>query len=592
MSAIDPYSPIDSWDGEEDNFADCEDEKSNSSEDERTLIKVNFAQTASPSNSQTYLNRAAGSSSNLLSSPQTLPYLSLSPTITTQEDERVAAVRSRKREAGCLRKLFSSAIQTAGRVEHLQQLESKTLSLIDSGGIMSVAKRLHSTPDEEDLEAPTPVSDDVDSPGVISVDVKKEPNFDFNAIVAPPGVAVFVNPPCLMETLTAPDLPEDSSSFSETLFNSTPAALHQAIVGEWVTLLYCIKPCPVEILNWLMDVACLSVDLNLREAALRSIIGLLQRALQHSSQLPHFVSYQSISAILVKLGANPDVLNSSVRELETCDQPNAHDTGVSSNGGATNLRIVADVVVRICTILSTVCSICRHSCPLSDVQNLVLLLLKTSLDPAVCSRGLCFKISECLSKLVTFLPNSQQQSLIDWLTNVASTLVSHHRNQLYVVELFSGYSNLRHIQRQLLRLYLWQAISHDGQNDQMDDGSFLSADSMQVPDDELVMKVLNYYCQIKNDEINFDQLRSVGKMLSVYILSQEMRWSHRQLKDRFVNRLSNLCNVRIRDSVLATIQSQVKDLLIRLRMEIQSRNESGVMIQKDLFGFFDTDRQS
>ena len=480
-SSFPPFSPRE--DDNKDEFADSDNE--NSSEEDDAFFKVNFESPIKnsqpgPSSSKPYV------ASPLPSAFTQPPTFSPSPKITPlKQHEEISQILSRKREAMCCKKLFSFAKIKTEQIEQLQVLQNKTVGLMGQGGIMSMAKRLQSVPDEE-TDPGTPNSA-ASSPSVFGR--RESISADSDKTVTP-GVAVFVHPPRLMGTLTAPVLlNQSSSSIHSTLFESNSATLREAVVGKWICMLYSTIPCPVEVANWLLEVTCLCSDAVLRESAFISLSSLLHRPLQCSPQSVHPVSYESIFTVLTKLGASQEVMDSSVHLLDARSGSTSCD--ISDN----STEIVSEAVKRIFTLVTGASSVSPRLYSLSGhgLQDLILLLLKVSLDSYVCRRGLGYTVSECLDRLLDPLSESERGSVSDWLTNLAPSVFNDHRNQLYIVEIFSfACPNLRPIQRQLLRTFLSQAIIVYEEEEEKEEP--MEDDSQPVtPDDQLALNVLNYY---------------------------------------------------------------------------------------------------
>ena len=569
--------------------------ESESSEDDVTFFSVSFSK-SQPSHSHSPLTSKHQSSSRLnppshlgQSSPA-----SFSPIVSPvkQRDERTAEIMRQKNDVESCRRLLLSAEGKIERIEELQALEGKTTDLMNQGGIMGMAERLkRASVVEQDVEvANSPPS----SPNVVPVVMKEGDNSSEPDIaVTPPGMPLFVNAPQLMENLAPPTLIHEGSlpPLQAALFQSNPTALHEAVVGEWLSLLYCSKPCPVEIMDWLLEVACLSPDSTLRESAFQSFRSLLPRVLQSQQRQQHPLTHQRILSVLVKLGADYEKLNSFTcfaEGLSGISQPVYPDATVT---------ILCDCIHKITCLMVQGCTITQNLYSLNDVQELVKLLLMVSLDPVVCSHGLNFEISTCLNSLLVSLSEDDQRPLRHKLAASAPLLFSHHHDQLHVVECFSYcFPDLRPIQRLLLRSFLQAAVSsgaqeQPGADEVMDEcpypqSSHEPPSDTAVTDSELAINVMVYYSHLPLEEVNYYQLHSVGTMLSIFLLSPEMTWSDAQSKQKFLGLLSHLCSVRIKDSISAPVRGPVKDLLIRLRMELQSQNESGNLKQRDLFGHF------
>lgn len=584
-----PHSPLS--EEEEMEFDSSREEETNSSDEDDMLFSVSFSKSQPGHPSATSSHSGVNPPSR---SGQASP-TSLSPMVSPvkQRDERAAEMMRQKEEADIYRRVLCSAESKIERIEQLQALEGKTTDLMDQGGIIGMAKRLKSISGvEQDVEVSSSVPS---SPTVVPVAMKEGVYSDPDIAVNPPGIPLFVHPPSLMETLVSPAVTgRDLPSLQVTLFHTNPTALREAVVGGWLSLLYCSKPCPMEVMDWLLEVTCLSPDFTLRESAFQSFWSLLPGVLQSQGKQQNPLSLERIFSVLVKLGADREKVESAAHLIDGPD-------GVSQQMyPQDSVPVLCGTIRTITCLLIRACTVSMNLYSFDVVQKLVWLLLKVSLDPVVCGHGLNLEISKCLNSLVLSLSEDNRQVLRHKLAGSAPLLFPHHHNQLHVAETFSySFPDLRPFQRLLLRSFLQAAIASGAQgvarlDEMMDDSPYPQSNSEAdkppsdtlISDSDLALQVMVHYCRIPVGEIDYHQLHSIGLMLSIFLQSPEMHWSDAHTKEQFHGALSHLCSVRIKDSISAPVRGPVKDLLIRLRMELQSQNESGNLRQRDLFGHF------
>ena len=85
--------------------------------------------------------------------------------------------------------------------------------------------------------------------------------------------------------------------------------------------------------------------------------------------------------------------------------------------------------------------------------------------------------------------------------------------------------------------------------------------------------------------MNFPELHSVMTVLELFIKPPDMKWPLRGNKQSFLNDLSRLGTKKIRDNVLVPEVGPVKDLIIRMKLNLEQEEGSDGLRQTNLFSF-------
>lgn len=512
---------------------------------------------------------------NTQSSHRDIPTIHLSPSqsssshmISPLKKDKVAEVKQRKQDAEMSAKTIQQAESTIKRIVEMQDLESKSSSYINDGGIMGIAGRCISN---EPVHHQSRSSHGF----VIPSSVKKSTTKSCPSLpIQPPGLLIFTKPPVLIDTIFVPaSIVDEFSSFSMSTL------MEDLILGDWLSFKYCCKPCPIFVLHWLVEVSCLSNNITIRRRAFEALNSLIPNALNVVQDPQKVLSIELVISILVKLGANPDHLKSfMLSENET----HAHES----------CNFVLESLQNLLKLIATVNSICPYS--FEDIKNLTSLCIKVSLDTKAYSSKIFGECSACLNNLVSQLTMKEQDLLAIFLANSAITDNIHHHNQLHIVELFAtSVPKLRNLQRLLLREFLrivdTRQIHSKGRS--IDTSDILQLENasssklLPVQDHTIADNVVSYYSTISLEDIDYYQFHSVAVMLTIFI-STHTRWPNPQSMQNFISSLSHLCSVKIQDSVHEPLRGPVKDVLIRLRMDLQSHCCTNDLQQKDLFNYF------
>ena len=389
----------------------------------------------------------------------------------------------------------------------------------------------------------------------------------------PPGQNFFINPPNFITELYPPgymyeeDPTNQASTFANVedhlLTQQDPSVLKMIICSEWLKLCYLHKSCPLLIWQWLFQIMCRSHDQELSRGAFRSLTSLI-----HVAKLRQDVSsilvppLSDITDILVHLGAHP----SSVKAGSHCD-PMEEDSVFKFSSPMQNLSHMLQYVV--------MCLKCCHKeCySVQDIETLIVLLVRISLDHHVCGEPIEFQVSLCIAALVAAVSETQWCPLLVRLVGKITTLSDHHHDKLHVMYLMSGTSQRLHLlQRELCRKSLEQLTEAED--------SQAAASSVRG----LVRHVVEYFLSRQRSECFEDYyiMFSVFSMVALCIHPSVMEWPSNQEKMELSILLGTLCSKKIRDNPDHPERSIVKDLVIRLMLEVKSQKDK-TMRQASLF---------
>lgn len=477
------------------------------------------------------------------------------------EEERKAVLH--------LSQLVKPVFKTIRAIDRHQAIDSKVDGYRDQGGIKGLSKRVR---DRMEREADSP---DCPSPSS-SVDSKMggDNKITIHLPVFPPGTSLFTAPPTLMADISLPSVGGLPPFLANTLSQGGGSTiLRELLVGQRLAILFSSRPCPREIVVWLLEVSCLCSEDNMRMSAFYSLCQLLR-----ASSVAIFP---------------PDVW-----KVVT------HLGGAESGGEGGYVHspqeqfLVAQGVSRLLQFLMHCLG--RRPYNVEQTKELFGLVLRLALDPLVCQCTVCVgtPVGGVLAALEGSIANEDDWAVIkSHVLALVSSLTSHHHNKLYIVELFTSNSQrTRQLQRELLKQALWSVVGganstvpeiEDGENMEMEIQQQTSSqpiDNMSTSDYELAKSVLLHYFKIDNADINYYEAHSVIKLLAMLLRRPDFHWESKDSRRDFVRLLSDFNSRKMRDSIFELERGLVKDLVIRLKLELQEGREG--LRQTDLFSYF------
>ena len=389
----------------------------------------------------------------------------------------------------------------------------------------------------------------------------------------PPGQKFFINPPNFITELYPPGYlyEEDTTNQASTFANvqdellsqqEDPSVLKMIICSEWLKLCYLHKSCPLLVWQWLFQIMCRSHDQELSLGAFRSLTSLIHVAKQRQDVSSiFFPPLSDITDILVHLGADPSLLKAGSHS-----EPMEEDSVSKFSSPLHNLSHMLQYVV--------MCLKCYHKefYSVQDIETWIVLLVRLSLDHNVSGEPIEFQVSLCIAALVAVVSEAEWCSLLLRLVGKITTLSEHHHDKLHVVYLMSGTSQRLHLlQRELCLKSLEQLTEAED-----------SASSVRG----LVRHVVEYFLSRQQSDCFEDYyvMFSVFSMVALCIHPSVMVWPSKQEKMELSVLLGTLSSKKIRDNPDHPERSIVKDLVIRLMLEVKSQKDKTTK-QGSLFSY-------
>ena len=443
-----------------------------------------------------------------------------------------------------------------------KELDTQVHVLKKAGGVLGLAKR---------LEERNQDSDSSDSDATSSMHDQKESDVsELDWRTTPPGLPFFTLPAQFLEELSPPYIPDCTSlnPLESSMLQGNACTLSEAIQGGWLTIFFKSKPCPLVVLEWLWEVACLSQAEKLRHAAFKCLSALVPN--EH-----RFSRMTNISRVLAKLGAS---ISSS-----GCP-PGCSDNSSS----ARSTQLLTDAVLKIANLVNLPCLQCQPCYSEDEVVKLLEILLRLSLDPLVCLH-VSTDISRCISHLVHSL-GVQWRNVQVKAVNTVLELTDSYRNQSHIIVHLLSSPDLSGFQKQLAKNCLVRMLQQKKPSAFKSDGlvngttpELAEPLTLDIQDCRVALAVVDYFGEQPVERVNYRELHSVILILGVLVHHPQMNWPNDQEKEKFIRHLTYLSNVKIKNSVLLPDSGPVKDLLIRMTLEIQNEGGGGLK-QQTLFG--------
>lgn len=386
----------------------------------------------------------------------------------------------------------------------------------------------------------------------------------------PPGQTFFVRQPDFITELYPPCYEEDPANSSTSMFSNVegslltqqdPTVLRNIVCSEWLTICYLQKPCPPTVWQWLFQIMCRSHDQEVSSGAFKSLTSLIQTAKKRqdaaSIQVPLVAD---ITDILINLGADPSAMNGTVGESME------EDCVFEFSSPTHNLSHLLQFLIMCLKSRDDSCY------STEDVEKLVIILGRMSLDHHICGETIQCQVSLCLAALVAVVPDSHWLDVSTRLTSKLSSLSKHHHDKLYLTQLISGTSQrLQYFQKQLCRKSLQQITE--------------MATSEVSGDCDLIHHVVEHFRKLRLESLeHYYKMFSAFSLVALLMHPTEMVWPSAKKKKELSMLLGSLSSTRIRDNPEHPERSVVKDLVIRLMLEIKSQKDKTTK-QQDLFAY-------
>lgn len=440
-----------------------------------------------------------------------------------------------------------------------------------------------------------------------------------------PGKAIFIHPPYLITELYPPGIVvQDSGLLGDILTNGSVEDLKSVLCGQLLPLAYVGKPCPVELSQWLFQLMGCSSDHEISSAALRSLVGLLQYARRQEKVFFSLPSVDEVTDVLVSLGADREKLRPLIigRDQVQAMPVDQKREASFAHPPSTNLLNVISYL-----------SACIQMFPnytVQQLEDLVLILSSLSLDHH-CRHLLKLNLKTCIHYILAAYPESVWPKAVKRLSPQLCCLSQHHQDRLLLARLISGsMPRERYLVKDFCQQCLTQMVepsstrlpaetfltntdenysseeknkdmhaindttsnSCDGElpttsSEVMKTQSHLHSDPMEVPDYMFFTKVLkSYQKEVHGETTNeeYCKMHSLLHLLQLYAPVSDLTFPSEPVKQEFIDMLGTL-RANIKDDIMRPITSTVKDILIRMKLELESQTVGREKRQTNLFSF-------
>ena len=450
--------------------------------------------------------------------------------------------------------LLAFASQRASKIKKSREVDHKVSSIISEGGVLKRTKQIIKEHNLEDVQI-----NDCSSPLIEPTSTDGLPDHLISNIF-PPGVALFNEPVTFLDTLSIPEtnIPTRLSLLPEPLLEE--GNIRDMILNKHFLLVFRSEPCPLEIMYWLLEISCLSRDYLLRQSA----FIVLKQILQHSQSSPvFFPNDEQLTTILTKLGTTVEIL-SYLSSTSTNIKTNSTEF-VRNTEEKEILKSSIKYIIEVLRIAY------HKRWSVSDIEKHVGFLFRLLLDPVVCQSIVSKEVWTCLEMLIVTLSDAEYAKIEESVVLLIN-YANHHLNTLYLIQSMPTTTpRMAKLQRILARGFLLSSIEKEAQLD--------------LEDDKLAISVLGYYLSVDITKMNYTKLHSVMTVVDLFIKPPDMKWPSYSDKQSFLNDLTRLGTKKIRDNVLVPEVGPVKDLIIRMKLNLEQEEGRSGLRQTNLFSF-------
>ena len=426
---------------------------------------------------------------------------------------------------------------------------------------------------EESKRREASLSDCGDNEGSVSRASASEGEHESFLPKKPPGQTFFIKSPDFITELYPPGYDEDPANSTSMFANlednlltqQDPSVLKMVICSDSLKLCFLHKSCPSLIWQWLFQIICRSHDLELSNGAFQSLTSLIQIAKQRQDTSSILVpSLSDLTDILVHLGADP----SAVTTGSLCE-PMEEDSVFDIVSPMQNLSHMLQYLT-MCLKSS------QEGCyTVKEIETLIILFVRMSLDRHICGEFIEHQVSLCIAALVASVNAEQWTALLVRLVAKITTLSDHHHDKLYVTYLMSGTSQRLHqLQSELCR----KSIEQLTEVEESKTNAFTNCG--------LIRHVVEYFLSRQRSESfeDYYTMFSVFSLVNLYMHPSLIVWPSTQEKKELSILLGTLSSTRIRDDPDHPERSVVKDLVIRIMLEVKSQKDKTTK-QESLFAY-------
>lgn len=386
-----------------------------------------------------------------------------------------------------------------------------------------------------------------------------------------PGCPIFVHPPELISELYPPGYHkvEEEGPIADLEKNlmqqMNPHVLHQLICERWFLLTYRAKPCPTCIWEWLFQIMCLSCDQQLAQMAFINLKTLVEWA--HESSMIHVPKPCTVVEVMVSLGADRDQLEAKTVDHVTTTEPRTVDHVTTTEPSddvfpSSFMEVVCSRLSNLCRYISLVVSANPSSLPPDQIHHLFFMFSKVSLDCSL-TKGppVLTSIAECLSSLVSAIPELSWTDSLSVLSTQLTDLSAHHHNLLHLNKMVSPVSpRMRQLLKIVCKMSIWKLLFP---------GTIPSP--KERVDRSFAWKIIRHYYTTPSSQFEYYSMYSVMCLFSNFMNMSVFEWPSEQMKREFKSMLSTLGSVKIKDTVDNIERAPVKDVFIRMSLEIATQ---------------------
>lgn len=457
-----------------------------------------------------------------------------------------------------------------------------------------------------------------------------------------PGKAIFMHKPSLITELYPPGIElRDGGLLGSTLIHSSVDDLKNIVCSQTLPLSYITRPCPTELIQWLFQLMACSDDPQISTGALRSLIGLLQNSKKFEGCSFSVSSVAEIVDVLVTLGVErsklrPPLTGSGTRvQLMLMDQEGEEVFPPALLPSTNLLNLISYISLCIQTVTSY---------KVKHLEELVLILSSLSLDRNH-THLLKRSLQKCIHNILARYPERVWPKAVKRLSPQLACLSAHHHDRLFLARLISGVRpREKCLSKDFSRWCLLQMVDlpdlqqegggckassdsreristegdrsgHEASSTTKTDASLVSgvehienptgicqkatqtresvttsveSDKQKYSDCVFLKHVLTSYQQALPKEMSDEEyykMHSLLHLLQLYAPISDLTFPCKSSKKELISLLVAILGT-IRDDPMRPITSIVKDVLIRMRLELEAKN-SGSTQEKltDIFSF-------
>ena len=439
-----------------------------------------------------------------------------------------------------------------------------------------------------------------------------------------PGKAIFIHKPSLITELYPPGVEvQDGGLLGSILTHGSEEDLKNVVCGQMLPVAYIAKSCPIELTQWLFQVMACSGDPQVSLGSLRSLIGLLQYAVKQKSDFP-VPSVADITDVLVTLGAererlHPQITGSGSRVHAMPDDLEREEVYTPAPPPNINL-------VNITSYISA-CVRTLADYSVQQLEDLVLILSNLSLDH-YCRHFLRRNLQTCIHQVLAAYPESVWHKAVKRLSPQLHCLSPYHQDKVCLARLINGnMSRARYLARDFCRWCLErmaglhsteslaegpkkascsvsteECASEESLNDKGVE-EYLSIDiteaamtdkpiskgvaTLGTSDCIFLKEVLqSYHTTVQGNMSNeeYYKMQSLLQLLQLYAPLSDLTFPCEAARQDFISLLGTLRS-SVREDPMRPITSIVKDVLIRMKLELEARASSRHEKQTNLFSF-------